>query len=105
MKHVAFADEDFFHAATHAGRDVDFVHFDRAGDGVAFALASGQREDEREEEELVGLEMQGAESLSISGEKSKIFPQAMAGYSGTPLVRKLGVRPNERLIALNAPEH
>ena len=29
----------------------------------------------------------------------------MAGYSGTPLVRKLGVRPNECLIALNAPEH
>ena len=29
----------------------------------------------------------------------------MAGYSGTPLVRKLGVRPNEYLIALNAPEH
>lgn len=29
----------------------------------------------------------------------------MAGYSGTPLTRKLGVRPNEKLIALNAPEH
>ena len=29
----------------------------------------------------------------------------MAGYSGTPLARKLGIRPNERLIALNAPEH
>ena len=29
----------------------------------------------------------------------------MAGYSGTPLARKLGVRPNERLIALNAPDN
>jgi hypothetical protein len=29
----------------------------------------------------------------------------MAGYSGTPLARKLGVRPNETLIALNAPEN
>ena len=29
----------------------------------------------------------------------------MAGYSGTPLARKLGIRPNERLIAINAPEH
>jgi hypothetical protein len=29
----------------------------------------------------------------------------MAGYSGTPLARKLGIRPNERLIALNAPGH
>lgn len=27
----------------------------------------------------------------------------MAGYSGKPLVSKLGVRPNERVIALNAP--
>ena len=29
----------------------------------------------------------------------------MAGYSGTPLVRKLGIRPNEKFIALNAPEN
>ena len=29
----------------------------------------------------------------------------MPGYSGTPLVRKLGVRPNECVIAVNAPEH
>jgi hypothetical protein len=29
----------------------------------------------------------------------------MAGYSGTPLVRKLGIRPNERIVALNAPDH
>ncbi|MEP6821155.1 MAG: DUF3052 domain-containing protein [Chthoniobacterales bacterium] len=35
---------------------------------------------------------------------SKTSP-ATAGYSGTPLVRKLGVRPNERLVALNAPEN
>ena len=29
----------------------------------------------------------------------------MAGYSGTPLVKKLGIRPNEKVIALNAPDH
>jgi hypothetical protein len=29
----------------------------------------------------------------------------MAGYSGTPLVRKLGIWPNERLVAINAPEN
>ena len=29
----------------------------------------------------------------------------MAGYSGTPLLQKLGIRPNERIIALNAPGH
>ena len=84
---------------------MDFVYFDRAGDGVAFALASGEREREGEEHERMERELHDAESLSISGEKSKIFPQAMPGYSGTPLVRKLGIRPNERLIALNAPEH
>ena len=27
----------------------------------------------------------------------------MAGYSGTPLVGKLGLRPNEKIIALNPP--
>lgn len=29
----------------------------------------------------------------------------MPGYSGTPLVRKLGIQPNERIIAIGAPEH
>src|SRR4051812_48853623 len=29
----------------------------------------------------------------------------MAGYSGTPLVRKLGIQPNERIIAINPPAH
>src|SRR5215213_10353838 len=29
----------------------------------------------------------------------------MAGYSGTPLVRKLGIRPDERVIALQPPPH
>ena len=29
----------------------------------------------------------------------------MAGYSGTPLVRKLGIRPNERVIVLNPPQN
>ena len=28
----------------------------------------------------------------------------MAGYSGTPLVKKLGIRPNEKIVALNAPD-
>jgi hypothetical protein len=27
----------------------------------------------------------------------------MAGYSGTPLVGKLGIRPNEKIVALNPP--
>ena len=29
----------------------------------------------------------------------------MAGYSGTPLVKKLGIRPNETIVALHAPAH
>jgi hypothetical protein len=27
----------------------------------------------------------------------------MAGYSGTPLVGKLGIRPNEKIVAINPP--
>lgn len=27
----------------------------------------------------------------------------MAGYSGTPLAKKLGIKPGERLLAVNAP--
>ncbi|CAN5751355.1 hypothetical protein BH20VER1_BH20VER1_07360 [soil metagenome] len=34
-----------------------------------------------------------------------VFPMTTSGYSGTPLVRKLGVVPNEPLIALGAPAH
>ena len=40
----------------------------------------------------------------MSGEKSKALP-TMAGYSGTPLVSKLGIRPNERVVAINPPPH
>ncbi len=29
----------------------------------------------------------------------------MTGYSGKPLAAKLGVRPNERIVALNPPQH
>ena len=29
----------------------------------------------------------------------------MPGYSATPLVRKLGIQPNERIVAIGAPEH
>jgi hypothetical protein len=29
----------------------------------------------------------------------------MAGYSGTPLVRKLGIRPHERIVTLQAPKN
>ena len=29
----------------------------------------------------------------------------MPGYSGTPLVRKLGVRPNEQIVALGSPKN
>ena len=28
----------------------------------------------------------------------------MAGYSGTPLPRKLGIKPGQRVLALNAPD-
>jgi hypothetical protein len=40
-------------------------------------------------------------------EKSTVPHQnpSAAGYSGTPLVRKLGIRPHERIIAINAPPH
>ncbi len=31
--------------------------------------------------------------------------QMTAGYSRTPLPQKLGIRPNERIMALNAPHH
>ena len=32
-------------------------------------------------------------------------PNQMPGYSGTPLVRKLGIQPHERVVAIGAPEH
>ena len=44
------------------------------------------------------------ESYAISFQKSTPS-RFMAGYSGTPLVRKLGIAPNETIVALNAPDH
>jgi hypothetical protein len=29
----------------------------------------------------------------------------MAGYSGTPLVQKIGIKPGDRLLLLNSPKH
>lgn len=29
----------------------------------------------------------------------------MAGYSGTPLVKKLGIKPGSKILAVNEPEH
>lgn len=48
--------------------------------------------------------LQGKLKLINLPAKSKRFA-IMAGYSGTPLNRKLGIRPNERLIAINAPQN
>ena len=85
---------------------MDFVHFDRAGNRRALPLAGGKGGEQcQEREETLRLELQGSARLSISNEKSKGFQRIMPGYSGTPLARKLGVRPNERLIALNAPDN
>lgn len=57
-----------------------------------------------DDERLPIFEEVGATEDKISGKMSKTS-HSPAGYSGTPLVRKLGVRPNERLVALNAPEN
>ncbi len=47
------------------------------------------------------------EKLTKVGGEVEVFAAQsfMAGYSGTPLVRKLGIRPGERVIAINAPPH
>jgi hypothetical protein len=36
--------------------------------------------------------------------KQPKIPGAMAGYSGTPLPKKLGIRENSRVVLLNSPE-
>lgn len=33
------------------------------------------------------------------------WPAAMAGYSGTPLVQKLGIKPGHRVLTAAAPKH
>jgi hypothetical protein len=80
---------------------VNFIHLDRAGDTIVFSLAGNEGKKKRSEQEK-GPGLQDGGSLTMCGEKSKRF-DLMAGYSGTPLVQKLGIRPNERIIALNAP--
>lgn len=42
-------------------------------------------------------------AISTMPKQPKI-PLAMAGYSGTPLPKKLGIRENSRVVLVNAPE-
>jgi hypothetical protein len=81
------------------------IHFDRAGDGVRIATAAGERrrksECARKPQERGSL--QNAQSLAITREE--VEGDAMAGYSRTPLARKLGIKPGEQVVSINAPEH
>src|SRR4051812_30327867 len=90
--------EDLQDAAAHARRNVDFIDFDRARNRIRAALAAGENQ-ERARAEKQGSELQRAAKLI------NLATEVMAGYSGTPLVRKLGIRPNEKIVALHPPDH
>lgn len=99
-------------AASETRRYMHFVDFDCARNGIAPALASGlkKRRYDRDEQDTTSrklrLETQGGGRVSVSnGKWEPLFFDLMPGYSQTPLVRKLGVGANEKIIAINAPEH
>ena len=106
---------DLCHPAAETRRDVHFIDFDRAGDRIGAAVAAGNEhgrgqsaEEKRNSRCNLRLEVQGGGSLSRTRAKSKsccAFLEPMPGYSGTPLVRKLGIQPNERIVAIDASEH
>lgn len=52
-------------------------------------------------------DLQGGKRLSTPTAKSTLLARHydMPGYSGTPLVRKLGIKPGDRIIALEPPEN
>ena len=83
-----------------------FIHFDRTGNGITATLAPGERKSDASEQRNgaaeMRLELQTEELIDIRPEVEKL-PHVMAGYSGTPLVGKLGIRPNEKVIAINPP--
>ena len=81
------------------------IDFDRSRNGVWLATTAGEdhRKFQHECKPQERRSLQNAQSLAISGEKSK--RDAMAGYSGTPLVRKLGIKPGEQIVAINAPKN
>jgi hypothetical protein len=43
--------------------------------------------------------------MLFSGNKSNKKLMATAGYSGTPLIKKLGIKPETRILLLHAPDH
>ena len=119
FQRVAFMREDLLDATAHARRDVHFIDLDRAGDSVGLLLTTGRRRGRarrRAERATRGCTAfrirvstcKRGRSLTMSSSKSTRLHRSlafMAGYSGTPLVKKLGIRPNEKIVALNAPEH
>ena len=93
---------------------MNFVDFNRAGDWIGSLVAAGEKHGRRTSDKRyprcnLRLEMQGGASLSIRRAnlqrllRARVTP--MPGYSGTPLVRKLGISAHEQVVALGAPEH
>ncbi len=99
---LAFARENLFHPAARTRRDVDFIDFDRAGNAFGFPLTAGEEKEKEKEKAMTGL--QDERDLNKVRKEVESFAR-MAGYSETPLLRKLGIRPNEQIVALNAPAH
>ena len=92
---IAFLREYLFDSPAHSRSNVHLVDFDRAGDCIGIAVTADEcrREYERDDWPQNGRNLQNAASLAIT--RREVEGDAMAGYSGTPLVRKarsLGLR-------------
>jgi hypothetical protein len=102
---IAFLREYLFDSPAHSRSNMHLVDFDRAGDGIGIAATADEcrREYERDHWPQNGRNLQNAASLAIT--RREVEGDAMAGYSGTPLVRKLGIKPGEQIVAINAPKN
>jgi hypothetical protein len=86
---------------------MDFVYFNRARDGIAPPITSGQ-----EHQRAGGGRTQNPWKCSGDAHQwSKVarhyvletLGKEMAGYSKTPLAQKLGIKPETKVITLGAP--
>jgi len=86
---------------------VHLIYLDRPGDDIGATLACRKQKGQENPQNCwakIRPKLQDGQMLSkIAGEVETSRP--MAGYSETPLVRKLGIGPNERVVAINAPAY
>ena len=124
---IALLRKNFFHPAGRTRTDVHFVHFDRARNGVASIFTRRHTDRQRNQGcgavNILDLRLHDktaarkrdfpsfrkrhtfVTSSTLPGLAPLINETTMAGYSGTPLPQKLGIKPGASVVVINGPKN